>query len=437
MVVSDKVFGTEAVMDLSGVPSLGKRNGTPVVFAAIAGEASGLRSGTEFGASLVLRDGRSMAPPLLDFRCETTAGPHEVWVEYAAFEPRPMALLLDGLVMRRDAVAEVTGGWNEADADWRFQGGANLTAGPHSVTLRGNGNIPHLRRVALVPVEAGVMPKPAIVPPVPGLANEYGFSQDAEWFRFVAEASPAIRRMLARRADPNAMLGLLQEMVGAIARDIRLPHERQGFGGPFNGQLRRHRLFDLLDRTFLFDALVETGSFVGTSTELLARLGRPVFSCEIDRAYYMRALTRLQPYPDARVFQADSRSFLRHFCGPPSAEFRMPFFYLDAHWHEDLPLPEEIDIIAARFPEFVIFCDDFQHPFHDYGYDRYATGIELTLDYLKPRLTGSAALAFLFPLAPPEIETGAKRGTLVVMPRRMYEEHIQGRPAAAEFTDPF
>lgn len=170
---------------------------------------------------------------------------------------------------------------------------------------------------------------------------------------------------------------------------------------------------------------------------MFAGLGRPVFACELDPGFHLRAVARLLPGPDMRLFQADSRAFLRHFCGALSAGFELPFFYLDAHWRDDLPLAEEVTIIADRFAEFVVFCDDFRHPFHDYGFDDYGPGTQLSLQCLKPQLARPEDLAFLFPIAPPALETGQRRGTLVIMPRRMYEERLRGRPAAAEFTESF
>jgi len=424
-------------MDASGVPSLGQRSGEPVLLIATAGRATGLRAEAAYGASLLIRDEASPASPQLEFRCETRAGPHEIWIEYASYEPRPMAFLIDGRQVRGDVAAETTGGWTEVDASWRFQGTAVLPAGSHALTLRAKGDVPHLRRVALVPVAEPVTPLPDAAAPPGGLLNHHGLVQDEEWFRFLAEVTPAIRRLIARRNPPAAVMAFLRELTGAVARDVRLPHERIGFGGPFNGQQRRQRLFEQLDRLFRFDALVETGAFVGTTTEMFAGLGRPVFACELDPGFHLRAASRLLPCPDVRLFQADSRAFLRHFCTTLSAGFQCPFFYLDAHWRDDLPLAEEVTIIADRFAEFVVFCDDFRHPFHDYGFDSYGPGAELTLECLKPQLARAEAFAFLFPIAPPALESGQRRGTLVIMPKRMYEERLRGRPAAAEFTDSF
>ena len=69
----------------------------------------------------------------------------------------------------------------------------------------------------------------------------------------------------------------------------------------------------------------------------------------------------------------------------------LPFIYLDAHWNDDLPLPEEIDIIAKDLRNFFIFVDDFQQPDAGYGFDRYENGNELTLDFPADAIDMSSA----------------------------------------------
>ena len=160
---------------------------------------------------------------------------------------------------------------------------------------------------------------------------------------------------------------------------------------------------------------------------MLAGLGRPVFSCELARSYYLRSAVRLASYPNVRLFNKDSRSFLRDLFAERH-DWRMPFFYLDAHWNDDLPLPEEIILISQHHRDFVVFVDDFRHPDPGYGYDRYPNGAEMTLDYLLPRLRSPQPLAFLVPSAPANIETGARRGTLIVVPQTMYALWLSGEP---------
>jgi hypothetical protein len=89
------------------------------------------------------------------------------------------------------------------------------------------------------------------------------------------------------------------------------------------------------------------------------------------------------------------------------------FFYLDAHWGEDLPLREEIEIIFGNCPRAVVMVDDFKVPDDDgYRYDSYKNGESLTMDLLDP--LSSLGLTFYFPSLRSELETGGKRGCAVI-----------------------
>ena len=58
------------------------------------------------------------------------------------------------------------------------------------------------------------------------------------------------------------------------------------------------------------------------------------------------------------------------------------FFYLDAHWNEDLPLAEELDTIFCRSSNPVVMIEDFQVPDDpDYGYDDYGPRKSLNPEY--------------------------------------------------------
>ena len=66
----------------------------------------------------------------------------------------------------------------------------------------------------------------------------------------------------------------------------RFPNTRSGWGGPFNGQFARCRLFAAIINEFAPRAIIETGTFRGTTTELLATTGLPIFTIESDRRLY-------------------------------------------------------------------------------------------------------------------------------------------------------
>jgi hypothetical protein len=249
----------------------------------------------------------------------------------------------------------------------------------------------------------------------------------------VRDVTQILRPLLARRRSAANVTALLNEITEAIALDIAMPQDRAGFG-PFNGQKRRQEVFNRLDATLGFDSFIETGAYMGTTTEMLAGLGRPVFSCELNRVNFLRAGVRLARFANVSLTNLDSRTFLRCLLdsGTPIG---LPFIYLDAHWNDDLPLPEEIDLIADSLRDFVIFVDDFQQPDAGYAFDRYENGNELTLDFLLARLTYKGPLTFMVPSAPANVETGYRRGTLVVTPAHLYHSPLSAEPLLTHVAD--
>lgn len=199
----------------------------------------------------------------------------------------------------------------------------------------------------------------------------------------------------------------------------RYPALGRAWGGPMNGQAGRCRLVaDLIIRGD-FAAIIETGTYRGTTTEWLSAFGVPIYTCELSLENYGFARTRLSGIPNITLLQMDSRSALRQvLSGPLASKADLPIlFYLDAHWNDDLPLNDEIDIIFSTHREAVVLVDDFCVP-NDlgYGFDDYGAGKALTREYVA-QVTARRDLACWFPMMESGLETGAKRGC-VVMSRR-------------------
>ena len=77
---------------------------------------------------------------------------------------------------------------------------------------------------------------------------------------------------------------------------------------------------------------------------------------------------RLSDMEGVHVELKDSRNFLRDLRQSEPAA-KTVFFYLDAHWYDDLPLAEEMDLIGSYWKNYVILIDDFQVP-DDRNYHR-------------------------------------------------------------------
>ncbi len=351
-------------------------------------------------------------------------GPRGIYVLYTPSDEHPRCkMTVNGTAVLHRALSDPGRG----GALWRYQTTVELAAGVNRIALGSDSELPQIEAIAV-----------AAPPQAPYASVDEAFVADKS---DRARAQP--RRPLVIR--PNALSGLLdvarkvgrdraarvqlagvvETMIGAARRDSEVGSARIAWGGgPLNGQEYRQRMFDRLMGLGV-DVVVETGAYIGTSTAFFARQGVPVFSCELDEKSFAKAAAHLAELPNVTLHLEDSRAFLRGLAADPALRFQRPLFYLDAHWEEDLPLADEIRIISERWSSFVVMVDDFQVPGTSYAYDRYPNGLELTLDYLQREGVRLQDFAILFPSVGPEGETGAKRGTLVLAPEKLYEQELR------------
>jgi hypothetical protein len=187
---------------------------------------------------------------------------------------------------------------------------------------------------------------------------------------------------------------------------------------PFNGQEARRGLVEEYFRRLPPSAVVETGTYLGATTLWLASHAAQVHTIEMHPRYYHGSRMRLRRYKNVAVYRGDSRTALRRFLHDPDFPRNNVFFYLDAHWYDDLPLADELNLIHDGWTNWVAMVDDFAVPGDEgYEFDDYGPGRRLSVEYLPGRVTETSEI--FWPTAPSESETGAKRGTLIV---------AQGRP---------
>jgi hypothetical protein len=170
-----------------------------------------------------------------------------------------------------------------------------------------------------------------------------------------------------------------------------------------------------------FDAIVETGSFRGTTTAFMAVNSHlPVYSSEISPVCYAYCRRRLRNIANVKVFLQESGVFLRNLDLPAD---RRIFFYLDAHGMPantvsqdqkgELPLRRELDWILVRYPHCVAMIDDFEVP-GDSGYGVADYGAGKRLDLATFPLDRDARVAAYFPARPSALDSGARRGCIVL-----------------------
>ena len=195
----------------------------------------------------------------------------------------------------------------------------------------------------------------------------------------------------------------------------RKPWLGREWGGPMNGQGGRCRLISELILKGTPVAIVETGTYLGTTTEWLSGFQLPVLSCEVSHRNFGFSQRRLIETKNVKLILGDSRSARRGMLAGPLLTFQDEtiLFYLDAHWGDDLPLAEELDIIFSLCAKAIVIVDDFQVPDDPgYSYDDYGPGKSLTIEYARGAMERHE-LKIHYPSIRSEDETGAKRGCAV------------------------
>jgi hypothetical protein len=185
-------------------------------------------------------------------------------------------------------------------------------------------------------------------------------------------------------------------------------------GEPFNGQFHRQQLFLEIIHSLPIQAIVETGTFRGSTSRFLATESRlPVYTVETNPRFFHYAKLRLRDFGNVHQYLGDSRTILRKLASDESFPKKNVFFYLDAHWPKMLPLREEVQLISNTWHSSVIMIDDFQVPGDPgYRYDEYGSLGRICLEYLQP--LSEFGLVPFFPSVPSSDETGLKMGCAVL-----------------------
>lgn len=245
--------------------------------------------------------------------------------------------------------------------------------------------------------------------------------------RLIRAALPSSVRNHLRATERR--LSALEMIVDMLLDDDFQPTAEAGF----NQQTARKQIFEQIISSIGLDRIVETGCFVGNSTSFMSQTsGLPVLSSEINPHFFRVAKRRLAGFPSVVVEEADSRRFLRSLVERRLCDERT-FFYLDAHWNEDLPLREEVDLIGTHWSQFVIMIDDFEVPDDPgYGFDHYGSDKMLTLGYLRPQIDAHNLIAF-FPAVKSELESGDVRGCVVLANDETFVRQLEQTPSLRRY----
>jgi hypothetical protein len=130
----------------------------------------------------------------------------------------------------------------------------------------------------------------------------------------------------------------------------------------FHGNRILQRTVDALVLQAGVTAFVETGTHRADTTVHVASRhpSLPVFTCEVDPGYLAISKAAVAPHANVRLSGESSEKFIDRLI-VENALGGLPLFFLDAHWYDYWPLPDEVTSIA-KLPRFIFLVDDFAVP---------------------------------------------------------------------------
>jgi predicted O-methyltransferase YrrM len=131
----------------------------------------------------------------------------------------------------------------------------------------------------------------------------------------------------------------------------------------FHGDRVYQQLVVTLIRELAATHFVETGTYLGDSTRFVAEEtpGVEIATCEVDPRMAVRARRRLGRYDRITLVEGSSEQFVAR-CLADFPQDARPVFFLDAHWYDFWPLPDELRSISSSRLSCAVVIDDFEIP---------------------------------------------------------------------------
>jgi hypothetical protein len=174
-------------------------------------------------------------------------------------------------------------------------------------------------------------------------------------------------KKILEKVVPGYLVDLLKEWKFKVEAD-RAIKAWEGAGKPVPPpSYFKNRVIRDAQGRYQLDTFIETGTFLGNTTEIQRRKFKRVFSVELSMDLYSRAKERFKKYQYVTIMQGDSASVLPQIMKNVKAP---AVFWLDAHYSgvlggqqtsraaKDCPIYEEIDAIFANEHRHVILVDD-------------------------------------------------------------------------------
>jgi hypothetical protein len=136
----------------------------------------------------------------------------------------------------------------------------------------------------------------------------------------------------------------------------------------YSGCKYSKKLVEALIREVGVKNFIETGTYKGNTTRDVATEFPDVNiqTVELSAQYHQSVKPTLESFKNVKSFLWNSIDFLKNV----QLEDGPTLYYLDAHWGDQHPLPEELAIISQRsVGNEIVVIDDFQVPNRPFGYD--------------------------------------------------------------------
>lgn len=138
---------------------------------------------------------------------------------------------------------------------------------------------------------------------------------------------------------------------------------------PFDGDRIMTQTIEFLLKNCEIKAFIETGTYVGQTCRYIASQypHLPITTIENNPDIFDATQSVLRPYSNIKSILGDSAATIAQLM--QNGINGLPLFFLDAHWYDYLPLPDEIYSIGQHLADAIMVIHDFNVPNMDYGYD--------------------------------------------------------------------
>jgi cephalosporin hydroxylase len=162
------------------------------------------------------------------------------------------------------------------------------------------------------------------------------------------------------------------------------------------------------------NVLIETGTYIGSSTIFFAQFIDKIYTIESQEKYFLISQQRFRELNLLNVegiLGTSDTSIVEILKGLPSNSNEILLAYLDAHWYEDIPTKLELEQLNHWGGPFIAMIDDFRvEDDPGYGFDKYD---KITIS--KTLIPNLKNLFLYYPNIKSIDEAGARRGLGLVL----------------------